>query len=297
MKYFLFFCLTITSCIDTAKTLPSSTGKNSELIFVIDDALWTSSVALLSKKVFSTEIIGINQREPLFNTIQVNSKEFKSILKTHKNIIIISEGVQNSFHNNKWSSGQSVAQINWESDTIKLHKEFIKLRSYFVKKELKSIRSSLIGLSQKKNEQIILKNFGVQCIIPSEYRVTKSDSSLFWANYNSTKSDEIKNIIVFSFSPKTKNTKQEILLRTDSVFKKYLIGQKEGTFARIEPQFTPYHFNNTYRGLWKLENGFMGGPFIIKTYSKNNKIVVNIGMVFAPQNSKRKYIKEFEAIL
>ena len=41
----------------------------------------------------------------------------------------------------------------------------------------------------------------------------------------------------------------------------------------------------------------MGGPFIIKTYSKNNKIVVNIGMVFAPQNSKRKYIKEFEAIL
>ena len=110
-------------------------------------------MALLSKKVFSTEIIGINQRESLFKTIQVNSKEFKSILKTHKNIIIISEGVQNSFHNDRWSSGQFVAQINWERDTIKLHKEFIKLRSYFVKKELKSIRSSLMGLSQKKNEQ------------------------------------------------------------------------------------------------------------------------------------------------
>ena len=86
MKYFLFFCFTITSCIDTAKTLPSSTGKNSELIFVIDDALWTSSVALLSKKVFSTEIIGINQREPLFNTIQVNNTRETRKHKATQNI-------------------------------------------------------------------------------------------------------------------------------------------------------------------------------------------------------------------
>ena len=119
----------------------------------------------------------------------------------------------------------------------------------------------------------------------------------FWANYNSAKSDEIKNILIFSFVPKSKNIQEEILLNTDSIFKKYLLGQKEDTYARIEPQLTPFHFNNTYRGLWRLENGFMGGPFIIKTHFKHNKIVVNVGMVFAPQNSKRKYIKEFEAIL
>jgi hypothetical protein len=41
----------------------------------------------------------------------------------------------------------------------------------------------------------------------------------------------------------------------------------------------------------------MGGPFLIKTYFLKNKIVVNVGLVFAPQSRKRKYIKEFEAIL
>ena len=89
----------------------------------------------------------------------------------------------------------------------------------------------------------------------------------------------------------------EVLLRSDSVFAKYLIGAKEGSYVRIEPAYPPYYSENTYRGLWKLEHGFMGGPIIIKSYFVKNKIVVNAGIVFAPQSFKRKYIKEFEAIL
>ena len=143
----------------------------------------------------------------------------------------------------------------------------------------------------------LLSNFGVECIVPKQYNVIKNDSTLFWANYNSSKSDEIKNLLIFSFTPKNKKSKDEILIKVDSIFKRHLVGKKEDSYACIEQRYTPYYFENTYRGLWKLEKGFMGGPFIIKTYFINNKTVVNIGMVFAPQQSKRKYIKEFEAIL
>jgi hypothetical protein len=41
----------------------------------------------------------------------------------------------------------------------------------------------------------------------------------------------------------------------------------------------------------------MGGPFLIKTYFIDDKIVVNVGLIFAPQSRKRSYIKELEAIL
>ena len=45
----------------------------------------------------------------------------------------------------------------------------------------------------------------------------------------------------------------------------------------------------------------MGGAFLIKTYflqeDKKEKVHVNVGVIFAPQSRKRKYIKEFEAIL
>ena len=41
----------------------------------------------------------------------------------------------------------------------------------------------------------------------------------------------------------------------------------------------------------------MGGPFFIKTYFNNKKVVVTVGLIFAPNDRKRKYIKTFEAIL
>ena len=41
----------------------------------------------------------------------------------------------------------------------------------------------------------------------------------------------------------------------------------------------------------------MGGPFIIKTYFINEKVVVTAGLIFAPNHRKRSYIRELEAIL
>ena len=110
-------------------------------------------------------------------------------------------------------------------------------------------------------------------------------------------SDEIKNIFVFSFIPQSLNLQKEVLFKVDSLFAKHLLGSRNGTFVCIEKDYPPYYFQNTYRGLWKLQNGFMGGPFLIKNYFKGEKVVVSIGLVFAPQSKKRIHIKEFEAIL
>ena len=297
MRYFIFSVLVFIGCTDGRKTLPYSTGENSEVIFVVDDVLWANSVDSLVKSIFGVTIEGINQMESLFRIAQVSHGEFKSILKLHTNIIIISEGVQKSSQKNKWASSQFVAQLNWENNSKKLLKELIGLRVIFVEKEVISIKSSFEKSSQKNIEKTLLNNFGIKCIIPREYQIIKNDSTFFWANYDPSKSDEIKNILVFSFVPKTTNLQTEVLLKTDSIFAKYLIGEKEGSYARIESEYPPYYFENTYRGLWKLEHGFMGGSFLVKTYFLKNKIVVNVGLVFAPQSRKRKYIKEFEAIL
>ena len=85
--------------------------------------------------------------------------------------------------------------------------------------------------------------------------------------------------------------------KTDSIFTKYLLGAKQGQHVKIEDMFSPVYSENIYRGLWKLNGGFMGGPFLIKTYFIDKKVVVTVGLIFAPNNRKRKYIKTFEAIL
>ena len=297
MRYFLLGIVFLFSCGEGTKTLPSSTGINSEVIFVANDALWELEIDTLVRNTFGAPIQGLNKNETIFRVVQINHSEFKSILKTHKNIVIITEGTKTFSHKNKWANGQFVANLGLDDNLSNLEQSLKKLREIFVLKEVKSIRKSFAKFSQKKIEKTLKLNFKIDCIVPKEYEIIENNKSFFWANYDPQKSDEIKNLLTFSFTPNSVNLQEEVLQKTDSIFAQYLIGKKRGSYVKIEPEYPPYYFENTYRGLWKLENGFMGGPFLIKTYFVEDKIVVNLGLVFAPQSSKRKHIKALEAIL
>ena len=297
MRYFAILILLLSSCSEGDKTLPHSTGANSEVIFVVADVLWESQIKDLVSNSFGSSIQGLNQNETAFRVVQVNHSEFKSILKTHKNIVIIAKDVMQSSQQNKWAYNQLVSQLNWQENTKETQIYLNKLKVIYEQKELKAIRKSFAKISQKNNEELLNNHFGIEVIIPKEYKVIYNSDSIFWATFNPPKSEEIKNMLSFSFTPYSTNLQEEVLQKTDSVFAKYLEGEKIGSFVRIEPQYPPYYNDNIYRGLWKLEKGFMGGPFLIKTYFIENKVVVNVGLIFAPQSRKRNFIKELEAIL
>ena len=297
MRYFAILILLLFSCGERDKTLPHSTGSNSEVIFVVADVLWESQIKELVSNSFGSSIQGLNQNETAFRIVQVNHSEFKSILKTHKNIVIIAKDVMQSSQQNKWAYNQLVSQLNWQENTKETQTSLKKLKVIYEQKELKAIRKSFAKISQKNNEELLNNNFGIEVIIPKEYKVIYNSDSIFWATFNPPKSEEIKNILSFSFTPYSINLQEEVLQKTDSVFAKYLEGEKIGSFVRIESQYPPYYNDNIYRGLWKIEKGFMGGPFLIKTYFIENKVVVNVGLIFAPQSRKRNFIKELEAIL
>ena len=299
MKYLIVALFFLSACSDGIKTLPSSTGILSEVIFVVEDLLWESQVKDVALRTFGAPIQGLPQDESFFRVLQINNSEFKSVYKTHKNIVIIANNVPDSAEENKWANGQFVAYLGWDNNSSNRAQSLNKLREIFVVREVNFIRKSFAKLSQKKIEETLKLNFKIDCIVPKEYEVFENNESFFWANSTSSseKSDEIKNIFTFSFVPKLMNLQVEVLQKTDSVFAKYLIGTNDGSYVKIEQAYPPHYFENTYRGLWKLENGFMGGPFLIKTYFVEDKMVVNVGLVFAPQSSKRKYIKELEAIL
>ena len=297
MRVFPFVFLFFFSCVDTKKTLPSAIGKNSEVVFVVDDVLWENHIDSLAVKYFGSNIEGVSKPEPLFSIIQVNHREFKSILKSHTNVVLVLEGNEKRIQNNKWANNQLVASLNWDGNPHSLSQELLEIKEIFISKEIRSIRSNLKKKSQKNIEKNLLESFGGKFIVPKKYSIIINDSTLFWGNYNPKRLDEIKNIFVFSFIPQTLNLQKEVLLKTDSLFAKHLLGAREGSFVCIEKDYPPYYYQNIYRGLWRLHNGFMGGPFLIKTSFKGDKVVVSVGLVFAPQSNKRTHIKEFEAIL
>jgi len=297
MRYLIVVLFVLNACSDGVKTLPSSTGILSEVIFVVDDLLWENQIKDVAFKTFGIPIQGLTQDESSFRVIQVNHSEFKSILKTHKNIVIIAKNVSTSNQQNKWANGQLVVQLEFKDEDDKLTNDLNKVKAIFEFREIKILRNSISKSSQKIQEKIIKEQFNIETLIPSEFSIIKDTVALFWATYNPEKQEEIKHFFVFSFEPKEINLQQEVLRKTDSIFTKYLRGAKQGQHVKIEDMFSPIYSENMYRGLWKLDGGFMGGPFLIKTYFINKKVVVTVGLIFAPNDRKRKYIKTFEAIL
>jgi len=297
MRYLIVFLFILSACSEGIKTLPSSTGILSEVIFVVEDALWENQVKDLAFRTFGVPIQGLTQDESSFRVIQVNHSEFKSILKTHKNIVIIAKNVPTSNQQDKWANDQLVVQLEFKHEDNELTKDLNKVKAIFEFREIRILRNSISKSSQKIQEKYIKEEFNIETLIPSEYTIIKDTVALFWATYNPEKQEEIKHLFIFSFEPKEINLQQEVLQKTDSIFAKYLLGAKHGQHVKIEGMFSPVYSENSYRGLWKLNGGFMGGPFLIKTYFIDKKVVVTVGLIFAPNNRKRKYIKTFEAIL
>ena len=297
MRYFIVFLFVLSACSDGIKTLPSSTGILSEVIFVVEDALWENQVKDVAFKTFGVPIQGLTQDESSFRVIQVNHSEFKSILKTHKNIVIIAKNVSTSNQQDKWANNQLVVQLEFKHEDNTLTKDLNKVKAIFEFREIRILRNSISKSSQKIQEKHIKEEFNIETLIPSEYTIIKDTVALFWATYNPEKQEEIKHLFIFSFEPKEINLQQEVLQKTDSIFAKYLLGAKQGQHVKIEDMFSPVYSANIYRGLWKLNGGFMGGPFLIKTYFIDKKVVVTVGLIFAPNDRKRNYIRTLEAIL
>ena len=297
MRYLIAFLFIFSACSDGAKTLPSSTGTLSEVIFIVEDVLWEDHVKEIAFNTFGAPLEGLTQNESSFRVVQVNHNEFKSILKTHKNIVIVAKNVSTSNQQDKWANGQLVVQLNYKNKVGSLKKDLNKVKAIFEFREIKILRNSISKSVHKTSQQHIQEYFNIETLIPSEYTIIKDTTTLFWATYNPEKQEEIKHLFVFSFEPKAINFQQEVLQKTDSVFAQYLKGAKQGQYVKIEHRFSPIYSQDTYRGLWRLEQGFMGGPFLAKTYFINEKVVVAVGLIFAPNGRKRHHIKTLEAIL
>ena len=141
--------------------------------------------------------------------------------------------------------------------------------------------------------------FGIELYLPTEYSTPIKDDGIFVADFHSfnEKEDLLKYIILFEFNQNQINIHKEILQKTDSVLQLYVSGASENSYVQIDRRIAVRESKGLYRGLWTLKNGFMAGPFIMRAYYKENKVIISLGIVFYPNENKRKFVRTFESIL
>ena len=293
---FLIFVCVFVSCKNTSKTLPNSSGAFSEVVFVVNDALWDRVAGDIVKEVFENEIPGLGKPESSFKVIQINNSEFSSLFKTHKQIVIISKD-SSIIVDEKWAKNQIVAHIKFTGNTEVFKSDCLNIYSVFYDNELKYIRDRISKKIESNYSNYIKQIFNIDLLIPLEYTLSLDTNNILLFSYNPPKKEEIKHLLIFSISNSSTNLVDSIFRQTDKLFELNLKGSRSDSYVKIEPNYSPILDKGSYRVLWKLNNGFMGGPALIKPYFINDKVVVVASVIFAPHSSKRKYIKEIEAIL
>ena len=292
----LIFLVFLCSCTESKKILPNSTGSNSEIIFVVDDSIWEQQLKKHAQKVFSSSVPGINRFEASFNLIQINNSQFTSLLRNHKNIIIINDSI-NRIVSDYFAHDQLVSFVKYVDDTTSFKYDCNKLFKIYYDNEIQILNSKLSTTTNNLNSDYINKKFNININITEEYTKTIDSNNLVLFTYNPSSKEVIKHICISSFDYKENFDFDSIYFNINKLLKTYLIGSRPNSYVILEDKYPIVMYNEFYRGLWRLQNGFMGGSILIKPILSGNKIIIITALVFDPSSKKRKYIKEFEAIL
>lgn len=322
MRLNLFICLllslvlSISSCKKTKKAMqPGISGNSYEIMAVMNKTLWESTVGDTLRSVFMQDMDGLPQKEPLFSMVNIPLTFFDQELKTHRNVlqVVISKKVKKAdilFKKNAWARHQMFVKMlapDAESFYSLLVENKQKLLSLFLGEELKRLKSYYTKYPNSSIYNNLKNNYGYTLSIPKGYNMNVDTTKFVWISSETPKNS--RGIIAYSY-PYTARKQFEAhnLLRMRNKFlKKYVPGPTKGSYMSTDT-ITPiavkqYQYKGHYayeiRGLWKVENDYMGGPFVNLSIldEENNRIVCVDGYVYAPQDKKRNFIRQVEAIM
>ncbi len=157
-------------------------------------------------------------------------------------------------------------------------------------------------------EQKIKGEFGIQLKIPAKYQVALHDQNFIWLRDDS-RQKVTAGILIYKVPYKDKEQLSyegvKTLLQEAG---RYVGSQVPNTHMVINDRDLPMltrqvQLHGIYaieaRGIWELDNDFMGGPFIsyLLLNPNTNELILLDGFIFAPGEDKRRYMQEIEHLL
>ena len=290
-----------------------STGKAGEMILAIDTNYWSKAAVKAIYEVIQQPQPAINQIEPMFDVIQCSNADYKASFMRHRNIVQFDynpDYAGNTFEisRNPITSPQILVKIrgNQQDSCLAL---FLAHRDEIVEAMYANDIARLQNAHRKLNNPVIEKKikekFGLSMTIPDGYFVGREEEDFLWLCFRTPKNDRF---VMLYKSPRYDLTKENIVAERDRITKAYIQGAVAGAYplvANIEgyPMVQDlqirYHNGMELRGLWETVRDKMGGPFYSFTQvSPDSTTCITVdGFVYAPQEEKRDYLREVEAIV
>jgi hypothetical protein len=316
---FALAALTVISCSESKRRqalLPNISGKAGEVIVVIDKGQWEGAVGTVLRDTLACDYPYLPQREPLFTLINVAPVGFTQMFQLHRNIVIVNikpdvtePGI--IYRNDVWARPQCVIRINAaDADTAI---QLIKDDSKKIVATLEQAERDRVIANAKKYEELSLapevaKMAGGSPHFPSGYKLKKKTDDFIWIEYNPQYVTQ--GILIYKY-PVVEGEQMmdldNILENSNEILKKNVPGMFDNTYMTtssiVRPSIEYKRFKGLdfaeIRGLWEVQNDFMGGPFVSHAfYSQDGKdVIVLQAFVYAPKYDKRHYLKQVESVI
>lgn len=318
---------------------PTSAGKSDEILWVLNDAFWEDTIGSIIHHKFMKAYDVLPQAEPEYFLRKKNFQQFNNdIIKKYRTIVLCisrkddpqyediirlfdpadgNDSAKNPIvYKNLWAEPQTVILVvanNKDQLADALNRSVDQIESIIRTEEDKRIDIMVYenGLNLEANNDIE-KIFNYHLDIPADYFVGIKNDDFMWirketytlsSNFLLYKrvltADEIKNGVDWNL----------FALQSRALLgKTYISTRAENSYMTIEEKYAPILQYSTEvmgnaavltKGLWKMENDFMGGPFVnIAWFDKERSTYYMIdAYVHAPKEGKKQYMRHITKIL
>lgn len=291
------------------------TGKLGELVVVIAPSNWEGQPGEKIREILAQPQLGLPQEEAIFDLIKIPHEAFGDIFKTSRNLMVtnIGSGVETSevlFKRDVHAHTQAVVYVNAKSSdelVSLLNKNSDRIAGFFIQAERDRLQLNYSNYNEKAVSNKTKEVFGLTLNVPPGFKVAEQSDDFMWIRYETPEISQGILIYSFPYDDDSTFTSEYLVAKRNVVLKNNVPGPVEGSYMTTEREvpllFNVFKRNGNYsaemRGLWKVENDFMGGPFISLSMLDllGNRVLTLDAYVYAPGKDKLPLIRQVEAMI
>ena len=315
---FILFAAMISSCAEESGLRKDrSVGGTREILAVMQNPQqWEGVIGDSLRHFFLQEQYGLPQPESRNNLAHITTDAFSDMFKKHKCIIEVDinptlEKAVAKTTENVWAEPQRYVIISApdEKSWIELFDKQKEIyQQWYDKVERERILTVFRPTKDEDIANAIAKRFGFTLIVPQGFYIAKDEANFMWLRKELERSSADIVIYQTPYRDTLQFEDKALLSMRELTMGQNIPGPSEGSYMGTETDIVPpvvttaidfpAGYAKEMRGMWKVYNNYMGGPFVSYTFAddRTGQLVTIEGFYYEPNQKKRNALLQLESI-
>ena len=286
------------------------------MVVVQNDDQWNGRIGDSLRHFFCDYQYGLPQPESRNDLKHIKEAGFSDLFTKNKCIFQVEinpslEKAVAETAENLWAAPQRYVKISAPDMTswVELfEKQKEVYQQWYDEVERERILNVFRSTKDEAIEKAIANKFGFTLTVPQGFFIAKDEPDFMWLRKELERSSACIVIYQTPYLDTLQFEANSLVAMRDMMMQQHIPGPLEGSYMGTETEFVPplvttvkdypAGYTKEMRGMWRVINDFMGGPFVSYTFadSRTGKLVTVEGYYYEPNQKKRNMMLQLESI-